>query len=78
MLKVILSQDRKSARVYFETHSVTFHSDVDVVILLDEILFAPSRRLLEKAKERETRLMAALEDTQEIEIDPQLSFKDVA
>lgn len=88
--KIVLSADRKSARVYFATditteedcgpeyayHSVGFHSDEDVMTLIYEIVFLPSIRLEEKAKEREARFLASLEDT--VEIDLQLVFKDVA
>ena len=74
--KIILSKDRKSARVYFDTHSVGFHSDKDVMDLIWQTIFEPSIRLEEKAKEREARFLASLEDT--VEIDLQLSFKDVA
>lgn len=74
--KIVLSADRKSARVYFDTHSVGFHSDQDVMTLINEIIFEPSIRLEEKAREREARFIASLEETVEIEL--QLSFKDVA
>lgn len=74
--KIVLSKDRKSARVYFDTHSVGFYSDQDVMDLIWEIIFKPSLRLQEIAKEKEARILASLEDT--VEIDLQLSFKDVA
>jgi hypothetical protein len=93
--KIVLSSDRKSARVYFATditieseaeriaqcglqyayHSVSFSSDENVLLLLWEIVFEPSIRLEELAKEREARFLASLEDTVEIDI---ASFKDVA
>lgn len=34
MVRIILSQDRKHAVVHFETHSVMFHSDTNVLLLL--------------------------------------------
>lgn len=75
--KIVLSQDRKEARVYFDTHSVGFyHSEGQVMLLVWEIVFEPSIRLENLAKEREARFLASLENTVEIEI--QLSFKEVA
>lgn len=88
--KIVISSDRKSARVYFATditteedrgpeyayHSVSFHSDEDVWDLIYMIIFEPSIRLERLAEEREARFLASLEDTVEIEL--QLSFKDVA
>lgn len=75
--KIVLSADRKSARVYFDTHSVGFyHSDGKVVELIWEIVFEPSIRLEAYHKEKEARYLASLEDTQVIDL--QLSFKDVA
>lgn len=71
--KIILSQDRKSARVYFETHSVGFyHSDGLVMELINEIVIQPSLKL-------EERYRIAEEITVVIEVDLQLSlFKDAA
>lgn len=66
--KIVISQDRKSARVYFDTHSVGFHSDEDVIDLINMIIFEPAMRLEQLAKEREERYLASLEDTQKIDI----------
>lgn len=74
--RIVLSIDRKSARVYFNTHSVEFYSNEDVMTIINEIIFKPSIRLEEKAKELEARFLASLEET--VEIDLQLSFKEVA
>lgn len=63
--KIVISRDRHSACIHFDTHSVTVHSDEDVTELIDEIIFAPSRRL-------EERYRLANEDTTEIDL--QLSF----
>lgn len=86
--KIVLSKDRKSARVYFAAdvtqenctpeyayHSVGFHSDEDVMDLLWEIVFLPSIRLEERAKEQEAKFLASLEDTVEIDIS---KLRDVA
>lgn len=71
--KIVLSQDRKSARVYFEAHSVGFyHSDGLVMELINEIVIQPSLKL-------EERYRIADEITVVIEVDLQLSlFKDAA
>jgi len=75
--KIVLSKDRKNARVYFDTHSVGFyHSEGKVEELIFEIVFAPGIRLQERIEENKLRLISSLEDTQEIDL--QLSFKDVA
>lgn len=63
--KIVISKDRHHARIYFETHSVGVHSDEDVTELIDEIIFAPARRL-------EERHRIANEETVEIEL--QLTF----
>lgn len=80
LYKIILSQDRKEARVYFDTHSVGFyHSDGLVVELLNEIIFLPSKRSEQRMIEQEHRFQASLEETVEINIDLQLSlFKEAA
>lgn len=67
--KIVISQDRKEARVYFDTHSVGFyHSEGQVMLLIWEIIFEPAMRLEQLAKEREERYLASLEDTQKIDI----------
>lgn len=79
LYKIALSADRKSARVYFDTHSVGFyHSDGLVVELINQIIFEPSARLERYHAELEIRRIASLEDTQVTEVDMQLSFKGVA
>lgn len=65
--KIVISKDRHSARIYFETHSVGVHSDGDVTELIEEIVFAPSRRLEEKHR-------LAEETTAIIDMDCQMSF----
>jgi len=67
--KIILSTDRHSAVVHFDTHSVNFSSDGDVYQLVFEIILEPSIRL-------EQRHRSAEEDTQVLDI--QLSFPEVA
>lgn len=75
--KIIVSADRKSARVYFDTHSIGFyHSSGLVIELIYEIVIEPSVKLEAHWKEKEEKFLASLEKTQEIDL--QLSFKDVA
>lgn len=63
--KIILSEDRHSAIVHFDTHSFRFQSDQDVMTLVDEFILEPMRK-------HEERCRVANEDT--VEIDLQLSF----
>ena len=61
--KIVLSKDRKHALVVFDTHSVSFSSDEDVVCLVLEIIIEPTVRYEE--------LMARCnEDTWVPEMDP--------
>ena len=71
--KIIVSVDRKTALIVFDTHSVTFtHSEGKVIELVNEILLEPSIKL-------DDRYRSAEEITLVIELDLQLSlFKDVA
>lgn len=62
--KIVLSKDRKSAVVHFDTHSVMFHSDEDVMILIYEIIIEPSIKNAEYWDEMERRYINSLEDTQ--------------
>lgn len=74
--KIVLSSDSRTATVIFETHTVSFYSDCDVLTLVDEIIHEPSRRLLLNIAERERRELIGLEDTQKIDL--QLSLFDEA
>ncbi len=69
--KIILSQDRRSATIHFDTHSFSFyHSEQEVMMIVCEMILEPMNSLREKE-------LIALEDT--IEIDLQLSlFEDAA
>lgn len=71
--KIIVSSDRKTGRVYYQTHSVGFyHSEGKVLELIQEIVIQPILFL-------ERRYECAEEITEVIVQDAQLSlFKDVA
>lgn len=60
--KIILSKDRRSAVVHFDTHSITLSSDKDIVALLFEMIIEPSILLSKMAEMEEC-------DTTEINID---------
>lgn len=68
LYRIALSQDKKSGRVYFDTHSVGFyHSEGRVWELIYEIVLEPSIRLEERHRIAEEKT---------VEIDLQLSFFD--
>jgi hypothetical protein len=66
--KIVLSKDRKSAVVHFDTHSVHFHSDCDVMVLIYEIIIEPSLQNVAYWAEMERRHINSLEDTVEIDL----------
>lgn len=43
--KIVISQDRRTATVHFDTHSVNLSSDQDVAALVTELFVEPSARL---------------------------------
>lgn len=67
--KIVLSKDRKSAVVHFDTHSVLVHSDEDVMVLIWEIIIEPSLQVTAYWKEHERRVLISLEDTQVLDIE---------
>lgn len=72
--KIVLSTDRRTATVIFDSHTVSFYSDVDVLALVNEIVHEPSRRLILLIEERERRIQSGMEDT--CKLDLQLSLFD--
>ncbi len=66
--KIVLSKDRKRAIVHFDTHSVRFTSDEDVMVLIYEIIIEPSIKNAEYWAEMDRRLAISLEDTVEIDL----------
>lgn len=67
--RIVLSQDRKHGRVYFDTHSVGFyHDEGKVWELIYEIVIEPGLIMERRAKEREERFLASLEKTVEINL----------
>lgn len=66
--KIVLSSDRKSLMICFDTHNVGFYSDVDVLALMWEIVFLPSIRLEHRAEQKKLLLARSLEDTAEIDV----------
>lgn len=74
--KVVIAFNRKSAVIVFDTHSVTLHSDKDVVPLVYDIVINPSIQVIKREEERQRRYASSLEDT--IEIDLNDIDKDVA
>lgn len=62
--KIVLSKDRKSAVVHFDTHSVRFHSDEDVMAMIYEIIIEPSLQNKAYWEEQDRRYINSLEDTQ--------------
>lgn len=64
--KIVLSKDRKNATVHFDTHSVHFSSDEDVMVLIYEIIIEPSIKNREYWAEMDRRYLESLEKTQEI------------
>lgn len=74
--KIVLSKDRKNAVVHFDTHSVRFSSDEDVMVLIYEIVIEPSLKNKEYWDEMDRRYLLSLEDT--VKIDMQLNEEDAA
>lgn len=66
--KIVLSNDRKSLMICYDTHNVGLYSDVDVMALLWEVVFVPNIKLEYKAKQQKLRLVSALEKTAEIDL----------
>ena len=68
LYKIVISSDRKKAVVHYSSHSVMFHSDEDVMVLIWEIIIEPSIQNEKYWKEQELRFLASLDDTVEIDI----------
>lgn len=69
--KIILSRDRHSATVHFDTHSFGLYSDEDVVTLVTELILNPYEKSLEIER-------VILEDTIETDLQLCLFTRDVA
>lgn len=77
--KIVISKDRKEARVHFDTHSVGFyHSDGQVLQLVWEIVFEPSIRLEAYHLRKQEEYERSLEKTQEIDLQLNFFTKDAA
>lgn len=64
--KIVISKDKKSARIFFDTHSIgVYQSDGEVVALLCEIIFEPALLL----EQRHEAFLRSLENTMEIKLD---------
>lgn len=66
--KIVISKDRKNAVVHFDTHSVHFSSDEDVMVLIYDIIIEPSLRNKEYWDEMDRRFIESLEKTVEINL----------
>ena len=71
--KIVLSKDRKSAIIVYDTRSITISSDEDVLTLVTEIILEPTQVLIDKEQAVNDRFLSSLEVTEVTDI--QLSFE---